>query len=303
MAQQQRIVTGQVAAITGGARGIGRATAQAFLREGMKVAIGDLDLATAQQTARELGHGTIALELNVTERASVKAFLDDVEAQLGPVDVMVNNAGIMQVGHRVWEEDDTTTLRMIDININGVMYGIKEAVPRMLARGRGHVVNIASTAGKGGFPGGATYCATKHYVVGVSEALRAELRDTGIEVSCVMPVVVNTELAAGLQETRGVKQIQPEDVADEIVSALQQARFDVFVPRSVGTITKLMNVLPRGGREAVGRAMKADQVLAQVDQSKRRAYELRAAQSDPALDGAQSDPALDGAQEPRQLTT
>jgi NADP-dependent 3-hydroxy acid dehydrogenase YdfG len=285
MAQQQRIVTGQVAAITGGARGIGRATAQAFLREGMKVAIGDLDLATAQQTARELGHGTIALELNVTERASVKAFLDDVE---------VNNAGIMQVGHRVWEEDDTTTLRMIDININGVMYGIKEAVPRMLARGRGHVVNIASTAGKGGFPGGATYCATKHYVVGVSEALRAELRDTGIEVSCVMPVVVNTELAAGLQETRGVKQIQPEDVADEIVSALQQARFDVFVPRSVGTITKLMNVLPRGGREAVGRAMKADQVLAQVDQSKRRAYELRAAQSDPALDGAQ---------EPRQLTT
>jgi NADP-dependent 3-hydroxy acid dehydrogenase YdfG len=285
MAKQHRILTGQVAAVTGAARGIGRATAQAFLREGMKVAIGDLDLATAEKTAAELGHGTIALPLNVTERASVKEFLDQVEAQLGPVDVLVNNAGIMQVGHRIWEEDDATTQRMIDINVNGVMFGVKEIVPRMLQRGRGHVVNVASTAGKGGFPGGGTYCGTKHYVVGLSEALRAELRGTGIEVSCVMPVVVNTELASGLQETRGVKHVQPEDVATEIVSALQEARFDVFVPRSVAGITKVMNLLPRGGREAMSRALKADQVLAQVDAGQRAAYELRASHSDPALDG------------------
>jgi NADP-dependent 3-hydroxy acid dehydrogenase YdfG len=283
MAKQHRILTGQVAAITGAARGIGRATAEAFLREGMKVAIGDLDLATAQQTAKELGHGTIALPLNVTERASVKDFLDGAEAQLGPVDVLVNNAGIMQVGHRIWEEDDATTQRMIDINVNGVMFGIKEVVPRMLQRGRGHVVNIASTAGKGGFPGGGTYCGTKHYVCGLSEALRAELRDTGIEVSCVMPVVVNTELASGLQSTRGVKQVQPSDVADEIVSALKEARFDVFVPRSVAGITKVMNLLPRNGREALSRGLKADQVLAHVDSGQRAAYELRASRSEPAL--------------------
>jgi NADP-dependent 3-hydroxy acid dehydrogenase YdfG len=287
MAKQHRILTGQIAAITGAARGIGRATAQAFLREGMKVAIGDLDYATAQDTAAELGHGTIALPLNVTERTSVKEFLDEVEGQLGPIDVLVNNAGIMQVGHRIWEEDDATTQRMIDINVNGVMFGVKEIVPRMLARGRGHVVNIASTAGKGGFPGGGTYCGTKHYVVGLSEALRAELRDTGIDVSCVMPVVVNTELAAGLQETRGVKQIEPEDVAAEIVSALQEARFDVFVPRSVAGITKVMNLLPRGGREALSRALKADQVLAHVDSGQRAAYELRAANSDPGLDAGE----------------
>jgi NADP-dependent 3-hydroxy acid dehydrogenase YdfG len=287
MAKQHRILTGQVAAVTGAARGIGRATAQAFLREGMKVAIGDLDFATAQKTAAELGHGTLALPLNVTERASVKEFLDQVEAQLGPVDVLVNNAGIMQVGHRIWEEDDATTQRMIDINVNGVMFGVKEVVPRMLRRGRGHVVNIASTAGKGGFPGGGTYCGTKHYVVGLSEALRAELRDSGIEVSCVMPVVVNTELASGLQETRGVKHVQPEDVAGEIVSALREARFDVFVPRSVAGITKVMNLLPRNGREAMSRALKADQVLAQVDSAQRAAYELRASHSDPALDGGE----------------
>jgi short-subunit dehydrogenase len=199
----------------------------------------------------------------------------------------------MQVGHNVWDEDDATTLRMIDINVNGVMYGVKEIVPRMLERGRGHVVNIASTAGKGGFPGGATYCGTKHYVVGLSEALRAELRGTGVEVSCVMPVVVETELASGLQETRGVKHVKPQDVADEIVSALKDVRFDVFVPRSVAQITRMMNLLPRGGREAVSRALKADQVLAHVDEGKRAAYELRASQSDHALDAAS---------QPRQLT-
>jgi NADP-dependent 3-hydroxy acid dehydrogenase YdfG len=287
MAKQHRILTGQVVAITGAARGIGRATAQAFLREGMKVAIGDLDFATAQQTAKELGHGTVAFQLDVTQRASVKDFLDGVEAQLGPIDVLVNNAGIMQVGHTIWDEDDATTQRMIDINVNGVMFGVKEVVPRMLSRGRGHVVNIASTAGKGGFPGGGTYCGTKHYVVGLSEALRAELRGTGIEVSCVMPVVVNTELASGLQNTRGVKLIQPEDVANEIVAALKEARFDVFVPRSVAGITKVMNLLPRGGREGLSRALKADKVLAELDEGKRAAYELRASHSEPALNAGE----------------
>jgi NADP-dependent 3-hydroxy acid dehydrogenase YdfG len=294
MAKQQRILTGQVVAITGAARGIGRATAEACLREGMKVAIGDLDIATAQKTAEELGRGTIAVELNVTERASVKNFIDAAEAQLGPVDVLINNAGIMQVGHSIWDEDDATTQRMIDINVYGVMHGVKEIVPRLLPRRRGHIVNIASSAGKGGFPGGGTYCGTKHYVVGLSEALRAELRDTGIEVSCVMPVVVKTELASGLQETRGVKHVEPSDVADEIISALRRPRFDVFVPRSVGTISTVMNILPRSGREALSRAMKADKVLAQLDEGQRAAYELRASQSEPGLEPGET---------PKQLTS
>jgi hypothetical protein len=95
---------------------------------------------------------------------------------------------------------------------------------------------------------------------------------------------VNTELAAGLQQTRGVKQVQPSDVADETVSALKEARFDVFVPRSVASITKVMNLLPRGGREALSHALKADQVLAHVDAGQRAAYELRANRSDPSLE-------------------
>ena len=286
MAKQPRILTGQVAAITGGARGIGRATAEALIREGVRVAIGDLDLALAQQTAQELGNGTIALELDVTDRASVDAFVAGVEEQLGPIDVYINNAGIMQLG-RFLEEDDRTAHRMVDINIHGVIYGSKAVLPGMVQRNRGHLVNIASQAGKAGIPGGATYCATKHAVVGLTEAIRGELHHLGadgVSTSVVMPVVVNTELGGGLPTTRAVRQIEPTDVAEAIVDALKFDRFDVNVPRSVGGINKVMGVVPRRGRESIARALKADKVLWDADPSARAGYELRAAKSEPGLE-------------------
>jgi NADP-dependent 3-hydroxy acid dehydrogenase YdfG len=285
MAKQPRDLTGQVAAITGGARGIGRETARSLLRRGMRVAIGDLDVAAAQAAAAELGtpDRIRAYALNVTDRASFAAFLEGAERDLGPLDVLVNNAGIMQLGSFL-DEDDATTRRQIDINVNGVLYGMKLALPGFVARGRGHLVNIASSAGKGGFPGGATYCGTKHFVVGVSEAVRAELRDTPVEVSCVMPVVVKTELSAGLQETRGIRHITPQDVAEAIVDALKVPRFDVYVPRNVAAINAVMGLMPRRGRDAIGRVLKADKVLAQRDDVARRAYELRAARSEPGLE-------------------
>lgn len=291
MAREAKILTGRVVAVTGGARGIGRSTAQALLRQGMKVGIGDLDLAAAEATAAELGAGVEAFELDVTRRESVATFLDGVEEQLGPLDVLINNAGIMQLGSFL-DEDDLTTQRQIDINVNGVLWGMKEALPRFLARGSGHVVNIASSAGKAGFPGGATYCGTKHFVIGTSEAVRGELRETPIEISCVMPGIVNTELAAGLQQARGVKNVNPEDVADAIVEALRFPRFDVFVPKSIGPINSVLGLLPRSGREAFARALKADKVLAQADPAARRAYELRAANSEPGLEPGDSEKQL-----------
>jgi NADP-dependent 3-hydroxy acid dehydrogenase YdfG len=283
MAKEPRVLSGQVAAITGAARGIGKATAEAFVRQGMRVAIGDLDVEEAQRTAGRLGAGTIALELNVTERESVERFVEEAERRLGPIDVFVNNAGIMQLGPFL-EESDATAQRQIDINVNGVLYGMKVVLPRFVERHRGHLVNIASSAGKAGFPGGATYCGTKHFVVGVSEAVRAELRDTPVELSVVMPGIVRTELAAGLGDARGVKSVSPEEVADAIVEALRRPHFDVFVPRSIGPINKVISVLPRGGREAIARALKADRVLADADPDARRGYELRAARSEPGLE-------------------
>jgi NADP-dependent 3-hydroxy acid dehydrogenase YdfG len=280
MAKQPRPLNGKVAAITGGARGIGRATAQAFIREGIKVAIGDLDGAAAEQTARELGAGTIGLELNVTDRESFARFLDETESRLGPLDVLVNNAGIMQLG-RFLDEDDATAHRMVDINLHGVLLGMKLALPRMQARSRGHLVNIASQAGKAGFPGGATYCATKHAVIGVSEAVRAELIDTEIDISYVMPAVVNTELGSGLVDARGVKKLEPGEVGDAIVEALRYGRIDVWVPRSTKAINRVITLMPRRVAEAIARALKADKVLAEADPVARREYEQRAARSEP----------------------
>jgi short-subunit dehydrogenase len=166
---------------------------------------------------------------------------------------------------------------MVDINLHGVIHGSKLAMERFMPRGRGHLVNIASVAGKGGFPGGATYCATKHAVVGLSEAIRAEMRKTDIDVSIVMPVVVNTELGAGLQKSRGIKVVEPEDVANAIVEALQTGRVDVYVPRQVGVLMKLAQVLPRPVADFVTKVLKGDQVLVNPDHLLREAYEKRTA--------------------------
>ena len=279
MAKERRSLSGKVVAITGGARGIGKATATALVRKGCRVAIGDLDLALAEKTAGELGGGTVAMQLDVTDRSSFAHFLDEAERQLGPVDVVVNNAGIMPV--TPFEEESADSVqRQIDINIGGVITGTQLAMKRMRQRGSGYIVNIASQAGKSGLPGIATYSGTKHAVVGISEAVRAELRGSGVEVLCVMPTVVNTELTSGVGQ-KWVKPVEASDVADEIVDAMEIPRFDVFVPRANGALYKVLAPLPRSWREALGRAMKVDKLMIEVDHGARQAYEDRAAASEP----------------------
>ncbi len=278
MAKERRSLNGKVVAVTGGARGIGKATATALARKGCRVAIGDLNLALAEQTAAELGGGTVALPLDVTDRASFASFLDEAEKQLGPLDVLVNNAGIMPVTPFV-EESEESAHRQVDINLHGVIAGTQMAIKRMQPRGTGHIVNIASSAGKHGVPGIATYSATKHAVVGLCEAVRAELRGSGVEISCVMPVPVNTGLMDGVSDQRAIKRVEPEDVAGAIVDALEVPRFDVYVPRSLKFTTTAGNLLPRRAREAVGRFMGLDKVLTEIDHGARRSYEERAASS------------------------
>jgi short-subunit dehydrogenase len=296
MAKQPRILAGETAAITGGARGIGRATAAALMRQGMRVAIGDVDLQTAQQTASELGAAAVALPLDVTDRASFSSFLDEAERQLGPVDVLVNNAGIMQIG-RFIDEDDRTAQRMIDINLHGVILGTKLALERMLPRGRGHIVNVASQAGKFGTPGGATYSATKHAVVGLTEAVRGEMRLMGaqVQLSYVMPYIVKTELGSGLGQARGLSELEPGEVADAIVEALRLGTVEVWVPKRSRRTNQLVTLMPRRLSEAMGRAMKADRVLAEADSELRRGYDLRAARSQPGLEPAEEQARLTSA--------
>lgn len=282
MAKQVRVLAGQTVAITGGARGIGRATAQALHEQGMRVAIGDLDLDAARQAASELGETAVALPLDVTDRGSFTSFLDGAEEQLGPVEAMINNAGIMQIGRFV-DEDDRTAQRMIDINLGGVILGTKLALSRMVPRNRGHIVNISSQAGRYGAPGGATYSATKHAVIGLTEAVRGELRlmKADIALSYVMPFAVNTELGSGLGQARGMSTLEPSEVADAIVDALQRRIVEVWVPKSARATHTIGTLLPRRVSEAMARAMRADMVLAGADAQARRGYELRAAASDP----------------------
>ncbi len=284
MAKQRRSLSGKVVAITGGARGIGKATATALVRKGCRVAIGDLELELAEQTAAGLGGGTIALPLDVTDRGSFAEFLDETERQLGPVDVVVNNAGIMPVTAIV-DESDASIKRQLDINIYGVIVGTQLAIERMRTRGSGHIVNIASQAGKTAIPGIATYSGTKHAVVGICEAVKGELRGSGVEVHCVMPTVVNTELTAGVGQ-KLIKPVEAEDVANEIADALELGRFDVYVPKSNAVVTRFAALLPRRANEAIGRLMKADKLMFEVDHGARQAYEERAAASEPGLEEA-----------------
>jgi short-subunit dehydrogenase len=200
------------------------------------------------------------------------------------VDVLVNNAGIMQIGPFL-EEDDLTARRMIDINLHGVILGTKLALERMVARNSGHIVNVASQAGKFGTPGGATYSATKHAVVGLTEAVRGEVRLMGanVQLSYVMPYVVKTELGSGLGQARGLAELEPSEVADAILDAVRFGTVEVWVPKRSRRTNQLVTVLPRRLSEAMGRAMKADRVLVDIDAATRRGYELRAAQSEPGL--------------------
>jgi NAD(P)-dependent dehydrogenase (short-subunit alcohol dehydrogenase family) len=287
MAKERRSLSGKVVAITGGARGIGKATAAALIAKGCRVAIGDLDLELAEKSAAHLGGGTVALPLDVTDRASFERFLDEAERQLGPLDAVINNAGIMPVTQFEDESEDSVR-RQIDINVGGVITGTQLAIKRLRPRGSGYIVNIASQAGKSGIPGIATYSGTKHAVVGISEAVRGELRETGIEVLCVMPTVVNTELTSGVGQ-KWVKPVEATDVANEIVDAMEVPRFDVFVPRANGALYKVLAPLPRSWREGLGRAMKIDKLMTEVDHSARQAYEDRAAASEPGqTEGAEA---------------
>jgi NAD(P)-dependent dehydrogenase (short-subunit alcohol dehydrogenase family) len=282
MSKTPRSLSGKVAVVTGGARGIGQAMARALAREGVVVAIGDLDAGAAEAAAAELANGSIGLALDVTDRPGFTAFLDEVERRLGPLDILVNNAGIMHVTP-LDQEDDASVTRQLEINLHAVIHGTREAMRRMRPRNTGHIVNVASLAGRAAAPGLATYCATKHGVIGLSEAARAELRGTGVEVTVVMPGFAKTELAAGVPDLRGVPRVSPEDIAASTIAALKQPRFDVWAPKRLAGVIALAAILPRPWREAVSRAMNSTKVR-DADRGARAAYEARAAASAPAAE-------------------
>lgn len=285
MTRPDRSLRGRLVFVTGGARGIGRATAAALVAEGARVVLADLDATLADAVAAELGGGVRAVGLDVTDHVAFTAALEETERDLGPLDVLINNAGVMGIGAFV---DDThaSAHRQFAINVFAVMHGTREALHRMTPRGRGHVVNVASMAGVVPTPGAATYSASKHAVVGFCESLVWEVRGSGVDLSYVLPALVNTELAAGLKRTRAANVIEPEDVATEIVKALKKPRLAVFVPPAMGPITRFSGLLPRAVGDRIMTASGSDHlILDSLGDAGRTAYEQRVAASAPAADG------------------
>jgi NADP-dependent 3-hydroxy acid dehydrogenase YdfG len=266
----------RVVAITGAARGIGLATAHALYATGASIAIGDIDLESAEQAAASLGDRAIATRLDVADEGSFAAFIAFVADGLGPLDVLINNAGIMPIGPFL-EESAATAQRAVDINLIGVLTGMKAALPGMLERGRGHVINVASVAGKAPVPGGLTYAATKAAIISATETARVEFVGRGVHFTCVMPSFTNTELITGTQGTRFVKNVEPQDVASAIAAAIAHPRPDVYVPKAVGGIVKVTPLMGRRLRDAVNRSLKADRTFLEIDHAARAAYDHRIA--------------------------
>ncbi len=274
---KRRSLANRVVVITGGARGIGASTARLLTSRGARVAIGDLDADAVAQTAWELG--VLGLSVDVTDAGGFAAFLDEVTAALGPIDVLINNAGIMPL-HRVDEESDDLTRRIVELNQLAVIRGTREIVRRWKAEGRGgHVINVSSAAGRIPIAGASTYVATKHAVSGFSNSLHIEFRADRlpIDVTAVHPAMVRTELAAGFAANKGVaKPVTPEQVAEGILSALERPRPDVYVPRSLGIAVRTGGLIPRRVGEWLNRVLGGERAaLDAMESPERRSYNDR----------------------------
>lgn len=263
-------LNGKSVAITGAAGGIGRAIAEVLARGGAKVAIGDLNAEAATDTAEQIP-GAIGLAVDVTDPAAMEGFLESAEAAHGPVDILILSAGIMWVG-QFDAEPAQSALAQINVNLLGVIHGVRAGAARMRGRG-GHIITIASAASLLGPPGEATYAATKHGVYGYLKAVREELRGSGIEISAVMPGVVDTELAAGTA-AGAAKLLTPADVAKAVVRTINAPRFEVAVPAFIWPLSRLVNLLPPMARDLMHRLMVPNQIK-KADSAVRQGYESR----------------------------
>lgn len=269
---KNRNLKNKVVVITGGGRGIGLATAQACAARGAKIAIGDIDTDLAVEAATKLGG--FGGQLDVRDRASFANFLAETEKALGPVDVLVNNAGIMVI-NAFEDESDAMSDAQIDINLRGVINGCKVGVEIMHERG-GQIVNVASLAGVIPLPGSAVYCATKFAVRGLTLSLREEYRDSGISFSTVMPSKVRTELAAGSEKAgRGIPTADPEDVANAVVDAVKKDLAEVTVPRYLRGVPAALAAAPSRAERLFRRVLDDRRMLKNMDRRARAGYNDR----------------------------
>lgn len=271
-----RPLSDSVVVITGGARGIGASTAEVFAAQRSSVWIGDLDADVAQETAAGLP-GVRSAGLDVRDRESWQTFVDEVIRESGRIDVLVNNAGVMPLGPFLDEADDVIDLTL-DVNVRGVINGMRAVAPEMIRGGGGRIVNVASMAGRLPIPGMVAYNASKFAARGVSLAARRELIEQGVVVSTVLPSAVRTELSSGAPLGHGMPTVDPVEVAKAVVGASLSGAREVSVPRWLGPGWSLVDGLVPEWLESRARRLIGDnRALTSLDADARRAYTDRIA--------------------------
>lgn len=266
---KERSVSGACVLITGGARGIGAATAAVFAGHGARVWIGDVDEDACLRTARDLG--VRGAHLDVTSMPSWRGVVESITAEDGPLDILVNNAGVMPLGPL---ESETAQIRdlILDVNVRGVLNGMQAVVGGMLHRGRGHIVNVASMAGMIPIPGMVTYNASKFAVLGASLAARQEYRGSGVAVSAVLPSAVRTELASGARLGGGMPTVDAGDVAAAILEVVGSRAARRSVPRWVAPAWEARTFVPERLQNAARRLIDDRRALTSIDTTARGAY-------------------------------
>ena len=218
---------GKRALVTGAGRGLGLAIATKFAEYGAQVTLADLDDATAHEAAAKIGGDALAVHCDVTKSADVQSAITAVTDRFGGMDVIVNNAGI-EIGKPLPEITDEEFDRLMRINVNGVFYGIKYAVPALAAT-RGSIINMSSVAGLGGVPLLGAYCASKAAVIRLTQTAATELRAAGIRVNAICPAFIDTEMVERL--------VAPFEAATgaEFGALAQQAQGRLGTPEEVAS--------------------------------------------------------------------
>jgi NADP-dependent 3-hydroxy acid dehydrogenase YdfG len=271
-------ITSRTILVTGASSGIGEATARHLAALGHRVVLGARRVDRIAAITREIvdaGGDAMSLALDVTDLASMRAFVAAALAPHGRIDVLINNAGVMPIGPFL-EQSEQTIRSAIEVNFCGVLPGCRLVLPEMVARRSGHIVNIASLAGMLAVPGQVVYAGTKFAVVGLSTALADEFAPQGVEVTVILPTFTNTELIAGTKNTGAQKPVQPEDIAAAIVKALDKPKTHVSVPTPLRFIGAATSMLGPRGRRWLSKQMGNDHVFLDFDKTARQGYEDRA---------------------------
>lgn len=246
------------AVVTGAGRGLGRQLAELLALRGHTVLVTDVDGAAARVAAAEIGHGALALAVDVRDRAQVDLARDTIVGRAGRLDVWVNNAGVLVTG-AAWEQDEAAHRLMLDVNALGTINGTLAALAAMRPGG-GHIVNIASLAGITAVAGEAVYAASKHAVMGFSLSTMADLRAAGVkdvDISCICPDGIWTPMLHDKLDDPSAalsfsgRLLRPEEVVEAVRKVLDKPRLVTTLPGWRGAVSRLGDAVPSFGLRAV----------------------------------------------------